>query len=762
MTKFGIGQPVPRTEDPRLLTGRGRYTGDLTLAGQAFAVMVRSPYAHADIRGIDTGTARAVPGVLAVYTHADLEAAGVGPVPCQFTVPGTVTRPRPALAGGRVRHVGDAVAFVVAETPEAARDAAERVQVGYDERSAVVDPMAALADGADNLCFTYEKGDATAVDAAFASASRTVTVNLVNNRVVATPMEGRAALGDVDPGSGKLTLYVSSQGVHDLRRQLARKVFMVPEDRIRVVTPDVGGGFGMKLFLYPEYILVLFAASSLGRPVKWVSERIEAFLSDVHGRDHVTRAELALDGQGRFLGLRVATVANMGAYLSNYGPFPPTLSYTAMLTGAYAIPALYARVQGVFTNTNPVDAYRGAGRPEAAYVIERLADAAARETGIDPAELRRRNFIPPQAMPHTTPGGHCYDVGDFARVLDEAVTAADIAGFPARRAEAAERGRRRGLGLAYYVEAAAGGAAEQATIRVDGQGRVTVLIGTQSNGQGHETAYKQIVADRLGLSLDDIEVVQGDSERIAYGGGTGGSRSIPVGGAAVAEGLSLVLTKARYKAAELLEAAAVDVEFAEGVFTIVGTDRWIGWHAVAAGAAPADGGAAFDETARWAPPGQVATFPNGAHIAEVEVDPDTGTVHVDRYTVVDDFGIVLNPLLAAGQVHGGIAQGLGQALMERCVYDPETGQLLTGSLTDYALPRAVEVPFIDLRFSGTPSATNMLGMKGAGEAGAIGAPPTLINAIVSALSDYGVTHIDMPATPETVWRSIRAAKGNRP
>ncbi len=762
--KFGIGQAVPRTEDARLLTGKGRYTDDVALEGQAHAVFVRSPHAHADILGVDAADAEAAPGVLGVFTVADLDADGVGPIPCLAGLRNRdgspyAAPPRPALARGRVRHVGDPVAMIVAETLEAARDAADLVMVDYGERDSVADTAAAVEPGRalvwdeapGNLSFDWEAGDAAAAAAAFKGAARVVTLDLVNNRVVANPMEERACVAHPDD-QGRFVLHVTSQGVHGIRKQLC-KMFGMAEDRLRVVTGDVGGGFGMKIFNYPEYVCVLFAARRLARPVRWASERTEGFVSDDHGRDHVSRAELALDADGRFLALRVDTIANMGAYLSNYAPFIATDAGAAMLVGSYRTPAVYVRVRGVFTNTQPVDAYRGAGRPEAAYLLERIIDKAGRETGLGPAEIRRRNFIPPDAMPYATPMGKTYDTGDFRRNLEDGLVLADWDGFPARRAEAARRGMLRGIGLSTYIEACSGGGPEQATVEVAADGRVVLMIGTQTNGQGHETAYKQILSDRLGVPPDDIEVVQGDTDRVAWGGGTGGSRSVPVGGAALAESAKAVVARMTEAAADQMEAAAVDVEYADGRFTVVGTDKALAFREVAAKAAPADGGPAFREMARWTPP--AATFPNGCHVCEVEIDPETGETEVVRYTVVDDFGTVINPTLVIGQVHGGVVQGIGQALHERVVFDPDTGQLLTGSLMDYRLPRAADIPPVAVRLNCVPSTTNALGMKGAGEAGAIGAPPAVVNAVVDALADLGVDHVDMPATPLAVWALIR-------
>lgn len=765
MQKFGMGQPATRFEDQRLLTGRGRYIDDVYLEGQLYGWVVRSPHAHARIKSLDAEAARAAPGVRAVYTVEDLDADGVGNLPCLFDLTqsdGTplVTPPRPALARERVRHVGDPVAFIVAESRLQAQEAADLVTVDYDMLPATIDVAAAVEADAEpvwseapgNLSFDWDMGDAEAVEQAFARAARVVDLELVNNRVVANSMETRGAVGAVEPDTGRLVLHVSCQGVHNLREALAQHIFGTPEEQIHVLCPDVGGGFGMKIFLYPEYVLVMYAARKLGAPVKWIAERGEAFLSDDHGRDNRTRISLALDEQAHFLALRVDTLANMGAYLSNFAPFIPTGSGAPMLVGSYAIPAAHARIRGVFTHTNPVDAYRGAGRPEAAYAIERLVDKAARETGLAPADIRRRNFIKPEQMPYTTAMGQTYDSGDFARNLEDALELADWRGFEARRRAARAQGKLRGIGLSTYIESCAGGFPEEARIQVAGDGRITLFVGTQSNGQGHETAFRQILAERLGVAFEDVTVVQGDSDRVRYGKGTGGSRSVPVGGAAVSGAAGKVLEKAKETAGELLEAAAADIEFADGNFRIVGTDRTLAFKAVAEAAAPADGGPSFDERERWAPP--ALTFPNGTHVCELEVDADTGVVQVVGYTVVDDFGKVLNPMMVAGQIHGGIAQGLGQALLENCVFDPDSGQLLTGSFTDYTMPRADNMPPIQIKFNEVPCTTNALGMKGAGEAGAIGSPPAVVNALLDALGEFGVRHIDMPATAETLWRLI--------
>lgn len=769
MIKFGIGQPVPRTEDARLLTGGGRYTDDQNQPKQLYAAFVRSPHAHAEITVVETADAAAMPGVVAVYTVADLDAAGVGPLPCLFPLKNRdgspyVAPPRPALARDRVRHVGDPVAMVVAESLWQARDAAEAVFVDYADLPSITDTAAALAAEAaqvwdqapNNQCFDWEAGDEAAAEAGFAKAAHVVRLDLVNNRVVPNPLEGRACLAWIEAETGRSVLSVTSQGVHSLQKQLAKNIFRIPEKSLRVITGDVGGGFGMKIFNYPEYVCTLFAARALGRPVKWTAERIEGFLSDDHGRDHVSHAELALDADGVFLALKVNTVANLGAYLSTYGPFIPTEAGVAMLAGSYRTPAIYARVRGVFTNTQPVDAYRGAGRPEAAYLLERLIDYAARQIGMDPAEIRRRNYIPAAAMPFTTVLGQTYDTGDFQQNLEDALVIADRAGFPARRVDAAKRGKLRGLGLSTYIEACSGGGPEEATLQVMGDGRVVVAIGTQTNGQGHETAYKQIVAERFGVAPERIEVVQGDTDRVRWGSGTGGSRSVPVGGAALSDSALKVLERMTAAAAALLAVPVEAARFADGVFSADGTNRTLTFDEVAQSAGAGGGAAAFVETARWTPP--ASTFPNGCHICEVEVDPDTGVTEVVRYTVVDDFGTVVNPMLVQGQIHGGVAQGIGQALHEQVVFDPDSGQLLTASFSDYRLPRAADIPPIAVKLNCVPSTTNALGMKGAGEAGAIGAPPAVINALVDALADYGVTHVDMPATPLKIWRMIQAAK----
>jgi carbon-monoxide dehydrogenase large subunit len=774
MKQFGIGQPVRRVEDRRFITGHGNYVDDIQLQRQTYACMLRSPHAHARIAGIDAAAALSASGVLAVFTGEDLARDGIGPIPCLSAVTNrdgspSVLPPHPAIARGHVRHVGDTVAMVVAESAAEARDAAELIAVDYEPLPASVDTAHALHPGQPqvwdeapgNLCFDWEVGDRSAVERALARARHRISFELVNNRVVVNSMEPRGAIGQYDPGEDSYTLWSSTQGSHFLRNLLADSVFKIPENRIRVVTRDVGGGFGMKLFLYPEHILVLWAAKKVGRPVKWTPDRADAFMTDTQGRDNVTRLELALDDELRFQALDVGVVANMGAYLSNFAPEIPTASGAVMHSGVYAIPVIHVGVKGVFTNTVPVDAYRGAGRPEAAYAIERLVDFAARQLGVPPEELRRRNFIKPEAMPYQTPLGLNYDSGEFALNLDQALAAADLAGFPGRRAEARARGRYRGLGHAVYIEQSGFPPDEFAELRFDQSGTLTVLMGTQSSGQGHQTAYTQLAAERLGIEPAKVRVLQGDTATISFGRGTGGSRSIPVGGASLVQAADKLIAKGRRIAAHLFEAAEADVEFADGVFSVAGTDRRLGIEEVARAAfdpvrqAPGiEPG--FDESGHFTPP--QPTFPNGCHVCEVEIEPDTGHIDILRYLVVDDFGTVINPLLLAGQVQGGVAQGVGQAMLERTVFDPETGQLLTGSLTDYCIARAEDLPAIEFAYNIVPCRTNPLGVKGAGEAGAIGAPPALVNAVVDALGELGIAHLDMPLTPERVWQAIHAAE----
>ncbi len=773
MGQFGMGQAVRRVEDMRLLQGNGRYTDDISLPRQTVAFVLRSPHAHAAIRAIDTAAAKAAPGVLGVFTCADLRADGVGDLPCLAPLTNvdgspSFSPPRPALADGKVRHVGDAVALIVAETMAEARDAAELVEIDYEQLPATTATATAGDAGQaqvwdeapGNLCFDWAQGDEKGVREAFAKAHKTVSVELVNNRLVVNSMEPRGAIGDFQRGDGRYILHTSSQGPHLIRSQLAGHIFNVPEHRVRVVTQDVGGGFGMKIFLYPEHVLVTWAAKKVGRPVKWISERQEAFLSDTQGRDNVTRAELALDKDGRFIGLKVETVANLGAHLSNFAPFIPTAAGTGMLAGVYTTPIIHVRVKGVFTHTTPIDAYRGAGRPEAAYLVERLADLAADALGLTPAEIRRRNFIPSNLMPFQTALGITYDSGEFRQNMEDALKLSDWDGFEARRAQSAKAGRLRGIGLSTYIEQCGGGEDEAATVRFDASGSVTVLVGNQSNGQGHETAYAQLVADALSVPFDQVRVLQGDSDVVYFGRGTGGSRALPVGGAAIQRAVEKIIEKAKKVAAHMMEAAAADVEFADGVFQIAGTDKKVEIKDVVATAfnpeALGEIEPGLSEVAHFTPPG--ATYPNGCHVCELEIDGDTGDVVIQRYTVVDDFGRVVNPMMLAGQVHGGIAQGVGQALYESTVYDADSGQLVSGSLMDYALPRADNLPMVQFAWNVVPCQNNPLGVKGSGEAGAIGAPPAVINAVVNALRHLGVTHVDMPATPERIWSILQTAK----
>jgi carbon-monoxide dehydrogenase large subunit len=772
MAKFGIGQPMRRVEDGRFLTGAGRYVGDVDLPRQLQGLFLRSPHAHAKIKSIDLGAARAMPGVALVAIAADMkELGGISADEGLKNKDGRQSaRPmRWPLAQGRVRHVGEAVALVAAETIEQAKDALDAIQVEYEPLPVVADPVAALAPGAPqlheeapgNISFEWEIGDQAPTDAAFASAAKVVKLTLVNNRVIVHSMEPRGAIGSYDAHDGRHTLHVSSQGSHWIQRWLALDVMRIPRDRLRVVTNDVGGGFGMKAITYPEYGALLWAAKKAGRPVKWISERGEAFLSDTHGRDHVSVAEMALDRNGHFLALRVATIANMGGQLSNFAPFVPTFVGAPMNVGIYRIPVAHCTVRGAFTNTVPVEAYRGAGRPEAAYLIERLVDTCARELGLSPDEIRRRNMIPADAMPYETALGENYDSGEFVRLMDESMKLADWSGFPARREKSKAAGRLRGIGMTTYIESCAGGEEEIAELRIESDGGVAIVVGTQSNGQGHATAYAQLVAEQLGIDPSRVRLIQGDTDQMPYGGATAGSRSLNAGGHAIINAAAKVIAKGKRIAAVMLESAEADIEFAEGRFSVTGTDRELDFSEVAAAAYDSDvaeelGEFGFAERAHFKPP--AATYPNGCHICELEVDPDTGNISLLSYKVVDDFGKIVNPLLVEGQIHGGVAQGLGQALHEHVVYDPDSGQLLSGSLVDYTLPRADHLPNIECRFIEVPCRSNPLGVKGAGEAGAIAAPAAVMNALMDALAPRGVAHIDMPATPLAVWQALQDAR----
>ena len=771
--RFGIGQPVTRFEDGRLLRGRGRYHEDVDLPGQAAMVVVRSVHAYAKIRGIDIAQARAMPGVLAVFTAADLgDELG--------TMKMTLKRKRPdgspmfapphrGLARDRVRYVGDPIALVIAETHAQAEDAAERVRAEYEPLPAVTSTAEAARPGApavwdecpDNVSNVHEAGDRAATDAALSGAHRVVRRRYVITRVHAQYMEPRGALGAWDPVEERYTLYADVQYPHRVRSALATNILRVPEHKIRVVAGDVGGGFGTKGWQYPEHRLVLWASRKLGRPVKWSCERREAIPADEHARDNVTDAELALDADGRFVGLRVRTLANVGAYVSSDRNLLATFSNVATLIGVYTIPVAHVQVTSVLSHTSSTAPYRGAGRPEATYVIERLIDDAARELGLDPVELRRRNVIPAASMPYRTPLGVTYDCGDFAGGMDKALRLADVAGFPARREASRARGRLRGLGVVNAIERAAGPQPEFAEIRFAPSGAVTIFMGTKNQGQGHETTFKQILHERLGLDPATVRFVDGDTDQVAFGMGSMGSRSTVIGGTALWMAADKVVAKGRTIAAKMLEVAEADIAFADGRFTVVGTDRAVGLGDVARAAfQPAQLPRGLEpglyETGTFSPPSD--TWPNGCHVCEVEIDPDTGAVELARYTIVDDVGTVINPLTLKGQIHGGIAQGVGQALMEQVVYEPESGQLLTGSFMDYAMPRADDFCDIVIESNPVPTKLNPLGAKGAGEAGTVGALPVVVNAVMDALAPLGVRGLDMPASPARVWQAIATAR----
>ncbi|HXA94401.1 MAG TPA: xanthine dehydrogenase family protein molybdopterin-binding subunit [Candidatus Dormibacteraeota bacterium] len=772
--KFAIGQSVHRLEDPRLIQGLGRYSDDVDLPRQAHAVVVRSPHGHARIRSIDTAAARRAPGVLTVLTGADLAADGLGPLP---TDGGRKRRdgspafptPRPALARDRARHVGDPVALVVAETPQAAADAAELVAVDYEPLPAVTGAVSATRPGApavwdevaDNVAFVWEAGARDAVARAFAGAAHVTRLDFVVTRVAAAPLEPRAAVGEFDRRSGRYTLHTGIQAPHGLRTILAEQVFRVPQSQMRVVTSDVGGSFGMRSGIYPELVLALWAAKRVGRPVKWTSTRREGFVTDEPGRDNVSSAELALDAGGKFLGLRVAIRADIGAYLTPRSAGPVT-NNVGGVAGVYTTPAIHVESTGIFTNSTPTGPYRGAGRPEATYAIERVIDIAARELGIDPVELRRRNLIPASAMPFKTGLVFTYDCGDFARIMEMALALADHAGFEQRRAQARRRGRLLGLGIANPIEVAGGPYTavnpDTAEMRVNPDGSVSLFAGSTSMGQGNETAFAQIVSDRLGLPPERVAVFWGDSDALGAGRGNGGSGAISVGGSAVLRATEKVIAHGRRIAAHLLEAAPEDVTFRDGRFVVAGTDRDVAWNRVARAAyqprqQPPGLEPGFSETAAFTPP--AVTFPNGCHVCEVEIDQETGAVRVVRYAVVDDVGRMINPMLVKGQIHGGIVQGLGQGLFEAMTYD-ESGQLLSGSFMDYVMPRADDLPLFEVDSHEVPTGVNPLGAKGVGEAGTVGALPALLNAVNDALAPLGVRHLDMPATPERVWQAMRA------
>jgi carbon-monoxide dehydrogenase large subunit len=774
--KFAVGQSVRRIEDPRLVQGLGRYSDDVSLPRQLQAVLVRSPHAHARLVAIDPRAALAMPGVRAVLTAADLASDGVMDLPTDRTrkrrdgSPAFAT-PRPALARGRVRHVGDPVALVVADTREAAVDAADRVGVEYAALPAVAATADAGRTGApavwdeapDNIAFVSEAGPREAVARAFERAAHVTSLDFVVTRVAAAPLEPRSAVGEYDRRSGRYTLYTGIQAPHGTRTLLA-EVLGVPQSRVRVVTGDVGGSFGMRSGLYPEMALVLWASRRLGRPVKWTSDRREGFVTDEHGRDNVSRVALALDADGAFLALRVAITLNVGAYLTPRSAGPGTNNIGGV-AGVYTTPAIHHQTTGVFTNTTPTGPYRGAGRPEATYAIERVIDLAARELGRDPIALRRQNLIPASAMPFKTGLVFTYDSGDFARGMDLALARADHAGFEKRRAEARTRGRLRGLGVANAIEVAGGPYTalnpDTAEIRVNPDASVTVLSGSTSMGQGNETAFAQIVSERLGVAPGRIEVLWGDSDALGAGRGNGGSGALSVGGSAIARASDKIVERGRRIAARMLEAAPEDIVFADGRFTVTGTDKGLAFADVARAAyqprqLPPGLEPGFSETAAFTPP--AVTFPNGCQVCEVEIDEATGAVQIVRHTVVDDVGRMVNPMLVKGQIHGGVVQGLGQALFEDLTYDPETGQLLAGSFMDYAMPRADDVPLFEVDSHEVPTRVNPLGAKGVGEAGTVGALPALANAVNDALAPLGVRHLDMPFTPVRVWQAIRDAR----
>jgi carbon-monoxide dehydrogenase large subunit len=779
-----IGEALRRKEDYRFLTGAGQYTDDVTLAHQSHAVFLRSPHAHARIKSIDVSAAEKMPGVVGIFSGKDIDGK-MGGLPCGWLInnpDGTPMKepPHPILAIGKVRYVGDHVAMVVAETVEQAKNAAEAIEVDYEVLPALVSVADAakkasgvtLHDAApDNQCYKWALGDKAAVDAAFAKAAHVTQLDLVNNRLVPNPMEPRVAIGSYSRATEEYTLYVANQNPHVERLLMTAFVLGLPEHKVRVIAPDVGGGFGSKIFLYAEDVALTWAAKQLNRSIKWTGDRSECFLSDAHGRDHVSHAEMALDKDGKFLALRVHTDANLGAYLSTFSTAVPTILYATLLAGQYTTPQIYVEVDAWFTNTAPVDAYRGAGRPEATYLLERLVSRCAWEMNLGQDEIRKRNFI--TTFPYQTPVALQYDTGDFHASMDKAKTLAEVDGFAKRKAASEAAGKLRGIGYSSYIEAcgiapsniagalgARAGLFECGEIRVHPTGSVTVFTGSHSHGQGHETTFAQVVAARLGIAVEAVDVVHGDTGRVPFGMGTYGSRSISVGGAAIMKALDKIETKAKKIAAHLMEASDADVEFANGEFTVKGTDKKIPFGQVALTAYvphnyPLDKlEPGLNETAFYDPTN--FTFPGGTYICEVEVDKETGEVKIDRFTAVDDFGTIINPMIVEGQVHGGLVQGIGQALMENCVYDKESGQLLTGSFMDYAMPRADDFPTFKVDTTCTPCTHNPLGTKGCGEAGAIGSPPAVINAVLDALAPLGVKDLDMPASPHRVWEAMQA------
>jgi carbon-monoxide dehydrogenase large subunit len=768
-SRFAVGQPVSRKEDPVLLRGEGRYTDDLNLPGQLYAVMVRSRVAHGHLRGVDVSAARAMPGVHGVYVAADLVAGGIHPMQANVTGANHDGRPTPkphqmALATDKVRYVGDPIAMVVAQTEEQAKDAAEAVLPDIETLPAVTEPADADAPGAPllyddvpgNLVLDWKFGNEAAVADAFSRAAHVTKLRIRNSRIVVCALEPRSALAECE--DGRYVLRVGCQGTFGMRNGI-KNILGVHQDHVRVLTGNVGGSFGMKASVYPEYVCALFAAKALGKPVKWTDERSEGFLSDSHGRDHDHTAELALDADGHFMAIRVTGYGNVGANLSNSTTLPPTMNIVKNMIGVYRTPLVYAAVRCMFTNTTPVGAYRGAGRPEGNYYMERLIDTAAREMRIDPIDLRRRNHITPGMLPYKAPSTMEYDSGDYPAILERALAAADWDGYAARRAESRARGRVRGRGIGHYLEVTAPASAEMGGIRFENDGTVTIVTGTLDYGQGHASAFAQVLADTLGVPFEKINLVQGDSDQLIAGGGTGGSRSIMQSGNAIVEASDIVIENGRKLAAHVLEAAVSDIEFSRGRFSIAGTDRGIGILELAgklneALDLPDEMPQTMDASIVFA--GVPSAFPNGCHICEVEIDPETGHIDVVRYSMVNDFGVLVNPMLVEGQAHGGIVQGIGQALTEAVIYDAD-GQLQSGSFMDYALPRADNAPSFSFLSHPVPARTNKLGVKGCGEAGCAGSLPSVMNAVVDALSEYGVSHIDMPATPQKVWGVIQAA-----
>ncbi|MEE2980150.1 MAG: xanthine dehydrogenase family protein molybdopterin-binding subunit [Pseudomonadota bacterium] len=770
---FGMGQSVRRTEDAALLVGKGSFADDVNLDGQIHMAVVRSPHAHADLGAIDGAAALAAPGVMAVLTAADLAADGVSDIPCLTRDPSAEFRnrdgsrmpdvPYPLLADGKVRYVGEPVAVVVAETAVQALDGAEATVVDYQPLAAVTEAMVALAHGAPQLrdnapgnrIFDWEKGDGAAVDAAFAAATHVTSLKLVNNRLVTSYLEPRAAIGAYDPATGRYTLIAGSQGVHRHKANMATCLGIEP-DEVLAISGDVGGGFGGKGFTYPEYVLVSWAAQRVGRPVKWVASRGDTFLVDLQSRDHVSHCELALDGDGNFLALRATSTCNLGANIAPRAVYVPLNHMSSVLSGVYAFPCIHLRLHGAFTNTTPVHVYRGVGRAEAMYLVERLVDQAAVEMGLDRVELRRRNLISPDAMPYASPMGITYDSGDFAACLHMAVDRSGWAGFAPRRQAATGRGRLRGIGLASYIEDAGGPPTEFSRVLVNPDGTVDGFIGSQSNGQGHGTVFAQVLGEQLGVAFDQLRITWGNSDVVADGVGSFGSRSTQTVGSALVVASSMVIDKGRAAAAQLLQVGPDDVDYCDGRFTVAGSGRAISLGDVAQAMAgddmPAEFRGALAAELTYQTDGD--SYPNGCHVAEVEIDPETGVVTLAAYTAVDDFGRLVNPMLVDGQVHGAVVQGIGQAMYERTVFDPATGQMLSGSFMDYTMPRADDMPPLATGTVEVPSLNNPLGVKGAGEGGTIGAPPAVMNAIIDALRPLGIDHLDMPATPEVVWRAV--------